>query len=71
MATAGARRQRKIMRVGIDARHFFYRQAGTYTYVRRLIDFFANAGDDPNFTVSLSVKDKATRLPDSPRFRRH
>ncbi|MBI2863228.1 MAG: glycosyltransferase family 4 protein [Chloroflexi bacterium] len=58
------------MRIGIDARHFFYRQAGLYTYVTRLLDALAATGGEEEFRVILSAKDKATKLPDSPRLRR-
>ncbi len=57
------------MRVGIDARLVYYRQAGISQYTVRLLEEFASIGKNDEFIVFQSRKDKST-LVDRPNFRK-
>jgi len=58
------------MRIGIDARLVYYRQAGISQYTLRLLEEFAVIDQDDEFIVFQSRKDRAT-LVNQPNFRRH
>ncbi|MGB9879820.1 MAG: glycosyltransferase family 1 protein, partial [Anaerolineae bacterium] len=58
------------MRIGIDARLVYYRQAGISQYTLRLLEEFAAIDPDDEFIVFQSRKDRAT-LVNQPNFRRH
>lgn len=57
------------MRIGIDARLVYYRQAGISQYTLRLLEEFAAIDQDDEFIVFQSRKDHAT-LVNQPNFRR-
>lgn len=57
------------MRVGIDARLVFYRQAGISQYTLRLLQEFAALDNDDDFVVLQSRKDPS-KLVDQPNFRK-
>jgi glycosyltransferase involved in cell wall biosynthesis len=57
------------MRVAIDARLVYYRQAGISQYTLRLLDEFAAINDEDEFIILQSRKDKAP-LVEKPGFRR-
>ncbi len=57
------------MRVGIDARLVYYRQAGISQYTLRLLEEFAALDSDDEFIVLQSRKDRS-RLVDRPNFHR-
>lgn len=55
------------MRVGIDARLVYYRQAGISQYTLRLLEQFAAIAQDDEFVVFQSRRD-SSRLVDQPNF---
>jgi len=57
------------MRVGIDARLVYYRQAGITQYTLRLLEEFAAIAEDDEFFVFQSRRDPAT-LVEQPNFHR-
>ena len=58
------------MRIGIDARLVYYRQAGISQYTLRLLEQLATIDPDDEFTVLQSRKDRST-LVHQPNFRPH
>ncbi len=57
------------MRVGIDARLVYYRQAGISQYTLRLLEQLAALDQEDDFTILQSRKDSST-LVDQPNFRK-
>lgn len=58
------------MRIGIDARLVYYRQAGISQYTLRLLEQLAAIDPDDEFTVLQSRKDRSTLI-HQPNFRQH
>ncbi len=58
------------MRIGIDARLVYYRQAGISQYTLRLLEQLAAIDPDDEFTVLQSRKDRSTLI-HQPNFRPH